>query len=123
MEWLIVLVCIFLNALLAAAEIAFVTLTRSQLREVAKSGKKSAQTLLELRENPERTLSVMQVGISLVGGLAAVVGGAQAHDTIAPYFQREFQISFQAASIVAIALVVIPLTILNVIFAELVPKT
>ena len=123
MEWLIVLVCLFLNALLAAAEIAFVTLTRAQLREVAKSGKKSAQTLLELRENPERTLSVMQVGISMVGALAAAVGGAQAHEVIAPYFQSEFNFSPHTAKILSIALIVIPLTFLNVIFAELVPKT
>lgn len=123
MEWLIVLICLFLNALLAAAEIAFVTLTRAQLREVAKSGKKSAQTLLELRENPERTLSVMQVGISLVGALAAAVGGAEAHQTMAPYFQTELNLSHNSARILAMVLVVVPLTFTSVIFGELVPKT
>ncbi len=123
MEWLIVLVCLFLNALLAAAEIAFVTLTRAQLREVAKSGKKSAQTLLELRENPERTLSVMQIGISLVGALAAAVGGAEAHQSIAPYLQEQFSISDQTSKILSITFIVVPLTFLNVIFGELVPKT
>lgn len=123
MEWLIVLVCLFLNALLAAAEIAFVTLTRAQLREVAKSGKKSAQTLLELRENPERTLSVLQIGISLVGALAAAVGGAEAHQTIAPYFQEKFELSLPTARVLSIIVIVLPLTFVNVIFGELVPKT
>jgi putative hemolysin len=123
MEWIIVLVCLFLNALLAAAEIAFVTLTRAQLREVAKSGKKSAQTLLELRENPERTLSVMQIGISLVGALAAAVGGAEAHQTFAPYLQEKFEVSLPTARFVSIVTVVLPLTFLSVIFGELVPKT
>lgn len=123
MEWIIVVVCLFLNALLAAAEIAFVTLTRAQLREVAKSGKKSAQTLLELRENPERTLSVLQIGISLVGALAAAVGGAEAHQTIAPYFQEKFELSLATARIISIVLIVLPLTFVNVIFGELVPKT
>lgn len=123
MEWLIVLVCLCLNALLAAAEIAFVTLTRAEVREIAKSGKKSAVTLYELRENPERTLSVMQVGISLVGALAAAVGGEQAAADIVPYLIDNFTLGVNTARVIAIISVVIPLTFLQVIFSELVPKT
>jgi putative hemolysin len=123
MEWIVVLVCLFLNALLAAAEIAFVTLTRAQLREAAKTGKKSAVTLIELRENPERTLSVMQIGISLVGALAAAVGGSEAHESIAPYYQNTFAISSSTAHALALFTVVVPITILSVVFGELVPKT
>lgn len=123
MEWLIVAVCLFLNALLAAAEIAFVTLTRAQARELLKSGKKSAQVLAELRENPERTLSVIQVGISLVGFVAAAVGGAEAAETLAPYIQRLSGVGAQTAEAIAIGLLVVPLTFLSVVFGELVPKT
>lgn len=123
MEWLVVAVCLFLNALLAAAEIAFVTLTRAQLREVAKSGKKSAQTLLELRENPERTLSVMQIGISLVGALAAAVSGVQAHQDLVPYFMEHLTVSANTARALSLISIVLPLTFLEVVFGELVPKT
>lgn len=123
MEWLIVAVCLCLNALLAAAEIAFVALTRSQVRELAKSGKKSAMVLLELRENPERTLSVIQVGIGLVGMLAAAVGGAEATRGLAPHIQELGGLGIRASQAIAIGLVVVPLTFLQVIFAELVPKT
>ncbi len=123
MEWIVVLVCLVLNALLAAAEIAFVTLTRAQLRDVAKSGKKSALTLIELRENPERTLSVMQIGISLVGALAAAVGGAEAQQTLGPYIQANFELSAAYAQAISLIAVVVPLTILSVVFGELVPKT
>jgi putative hemolysin len=122
-EWLVVVVCLLLNGLLAAAEIAFVSLTRSQVREAAKQGTPGAKILLQLRENPERTLSVIQVGISLVGALAAAVGGAEAYDTLAPKLQEQFAWSERVATPVAILLVVIPLTLLNVVFAELVPKT
>jgi putative hemolysin len=123
MEWLIIAVCLVLNALLAAAEMAIVTLTRAQIKELVKSGKKSAQTLLILRENPERTLSVMQVGIGLVGSLAAAVGGVEADQLLAPYLVARFALSTQTARVLSIGLVVLPLTFLNVIFAELVPKT
>lgn len=123
MEWIVILICLGLNALLAAAEMAFVTLTRSQVKELSKSGKGSANVLLTLRENPERTLSVMQVGIGLVGAIAAAVGGAEAHANLAPYLMHEFTVNERVAKILSIALVVIPLTFVNVVFAELVPKT
>jgi len=122
-EWLLVVVCLALNALLAAAEIAFVSITRAQVREVLKSGRKSAQALYRLRENPERTLSVLQIGISLVGALAAAVGGAEAQETFTPFILDRFHVSLPVAHAIAIAFVVIPYTITNVIFAELVPKT
>jgi putative hemolysin len=109
--------------MLAAAEIAFVTLTRAQLREVAKSGKRSAQLLLELRENPERTLSVMQIGISLVGALAAAVSGVEANQSLTPYLELRFDWSHEFAKIASIGLIVVPLTAIEVIFGELVPKT
>jgi putative hemolysin len=123
MEFVVIAVCLGLNALLAATEIAFFTLTRSQVKELAKSGKSSAKTLLELRENPERTLSVMQIGISLVGGLAAAVGGAEAHQNLVPYFMNTFHLGNKTAIIVSFISVVVPLTFVQVIFAELVPKT
>lgn len=123
MEWIIVAICLFLNAILASAEIAFVTLTRAQLRELVKTGKKSAETLFILRENPERTLSVMQIGISLVASLAAAVGGVEAQETFAPYLQQRFEINVLLAKTLAIVFLVVPLTFVNVVFAELVPKT
>jgi putative hemolysin len=123
MEWLVVVVCLFLNALLAAVEIAFVSLSRVQVRELLKSGKKSALKLKELRDNPERTLSVIQIGISLVGALAAAVGGAEAYESFTPYISTHFGFGMQTSRIVAIASLVVPYTFVNVIFAELVPKT
>lgn len=123
MEWILVLVCLVLNGLLAAAEIAFVSITRAQVRELVKSGRKSAKALYRLRENPERTLSVLQIGISLVGALAAAVGGAEAQETLSPLITEKFNLSIRVSHALAIAVVVIPYTLTNVIFAELVPKT
>lgn len=123
MEWLIVAVCLVFNALLAAAEIAFVSLTRAQVRELLKNGRRGATALFELRENPERTLSVIQIGISLVGALAAAVGGVEATRSLSPYLLQHMHLSHRTAEALSIALLVVPLTFMNVIFAELVPKT
>jgi putative hemolysin len=123
MEWIVIAICLGLNSLLAAAEIAFVSLTRSQVKELAKSGKAAAKALLLLRENPERTLSVMQIGISLVNALAAAVGGVEAHQKLSPYFQRVLPVGPHSAQVLSIVCVIVPLTFVNVIFSELVPKT
>lgn len=122
-EFLIIACCLVLNALLACFEMAFVSVTKPQLRQLAKSGEESAIRLLELRENPERTLSVVQIGITLVGMISAAVGGAGAEESFAPFFETRFGWSESAAEATAILLIVLPLTFLNVVLGELVPKS
>lgn len=123
MNIIIVFVCLFLNALIACLEMAFVTVTLSQLKKLANDGNKNAQKLLSLRLNPERTLSVLQIGITLVAAVSAAVSGAGAEESISPWIQKTFQLSETASEYVAVAIVVIPLTFLTVVIGELVPKT
>ena len=58
-EIAIVVLCLFANALIAGAEMAFVAVSRPGLRELVRQGQKKADILLRLRERPERTLAVM----------------------------------------------------------------
>ncbi|MFZ4405569.1 MAG: CNNM domain-containing protein, partial [Pseudobdellovibrionaceae bacterium] len=122
-EIIVVAVCLFLNALFAAYEMAFVSVPRSELRGLARSGNKAAKALLSLREHPERTLSAIQVGITLVSAIAAAVGGVGAAETLEPYFMQKFSMSERVAEVLSVALVVIPITYLSVVIGELVPKT
>jgi putative hemolysin len=122
-ELIVVALCILLNAILAAVEMAFVTISKPELRLRARKGDARAEQLLKLRENPERALSVIQIGITFVGAVSAAVGGAGAQESLAPYFQSEWFLSEDWAEILAITLVVIPLTYASVVLGELVPKT
>ncbi len=123
LEGLIILICLLLNALLAGAEMAFVTVSRPTLRELVRQGHTEAKLLLGLRENPERTLSVVQVGITLIGALAAAVGGAGAEELLSPGIETSLGVGGNTADTIAIGLVVLPLTYLTVVIGELVPKT
>lgn len=118
----IVVLCLLANALIAGVEMAFVAVNRPSLRELARQGQKKAEIFLRLREHPERTLAVMQIGITLVGALAGAVGGAGAEEQLSPLFE---QVGFSetTADSLAIGAVVIPLTYLTVVIGELVPKT
>lgn len=122
-EIVIISICLFLNALLSAYEMAFVTVSKGALRNLAKEGNPDALRLFSLRENPERTLSIIQIGITVVGVLSSAVGGAGASESIEPYIRSRFSIGEGAAEFIAISLVVLPLTYLNVVVGELTPKS
>lgn len=122
-ELLVIVICLLLNAVLAGAEIAFVAVNRPLLRQLVRQGDKKAKLLLHLRENPERTLSVMQVGITLVGALAGAVGGAGAEELLSPMLENLLNVGEATADTIAIGLVVLPLTYFTVVVGELVPKS
>ncbi len=121
-ELVVVILCLFFNMALSGAEMAFVTVRRQQLKALVNTNKK-ARRLLKLKENPERTLSVIQIGITLVGAIAAAVGGAGAQETLTPYLMSTTTLSEETAEALAITLAVLPISYLNVVIGELVPKT
>ncbi len=122
-ELIIMMLCLAANAILAAFEIAFVTLPRAKLKELTQHSNSAAKTLLTLRANPERTLSVIQVGITMVGALAAAVGGAEAQASLAPWLSENFGVRLSTGQVLSVLCIVVPWTMLTVVFGELVPKT
>ncbi len=116
-------ICLLINGFLSGLEMAFVAVGRPRLRELARTGNRDAQKILALRDNPERTLSVLQVGITLVGVLAAAVGGAGAEEAFSPILESRFALSENTAEIISILFIVLPYTYLSVVIGELVPKS
>lgn len=122
LELIVVIVCLILNAILSGTEMAFVSTGRAHLRELAKQGSVKAQHLIAMKSRPERILSIIQIGITLVGAIAAAVGGAGAGETLSPFLESRFGVSTDTAESISLALVVLPLTVFSVIFGELFPK-
>jgi putative hemolysin len=120
-ELIIICICLAFNALLSLVEMAFVSVSKSELRGLSKSNP-NALKLLKLRNHPERTLSVLQIGITIVGALSAAIGGIGAEEKLSPYFES-LGWSEHLAEGVSVILVVIPITYLNVVLGELVPKS
>jgi len=113
---------IVLNSVFAAYEIALASVTRAQLQVLKGQHRTGASIAFHMKDNMEASLAVVQLGITLVGAVAAAVGGAGAGEDLAPWLQRSLQVSEGMAAFLAISLVVLPLTVVTIIFGELVPK-
>lgn len=119
----IVCFCLFFNAILSCAEMAFVTIDDKLLRKKVLAGDKHAAYIEEMGKSPERILSVVQIGITLVGAISGAVSGAGAEESLAPLLMKYFSITEHLAETLAIIAIVAPLTILSVVIGELVPKS
>ncbi|OPY02770.1 MAG: Magnesium and cobalt efflux protein CorC [Syntrophorhabdus sp. PtaB.Bin047] len=119
---IIIIVLLILNGVFSAAETAIVASRKSKIKELLRKRKdRKTEMLLNLKENPERFLSTVQIGITLFGTLASAVGGLMAVKYLMPVIARvEFLKPF--AESIAVAIVVCILTYLFIVFGELVPK-
>jgi len=119
---LIVIACILLNAALAAIEVAFISASKAEVKAYAGPEEVGVSRYLRLRATPERALSTIQVGITLVSIVSGAVGGAGAQQVLAPYLQAQFGMSTRGANVLAIGTVAVPLMLATVVVGELVPK-
>lgn len=109
------------NGLFAMAEIAVVSSKKGRLRRLADQGNGRAKIALELAESPNRFLSTVQIGITLVGIFAGAFGGATlAAKLTGPIAQIEFLAPH--ADKIAFGLVVAVITYFSLVMGELVPK-
>lgn len=120
---LLVLVALTLvNAFFSASEIAILSVRKTRLRELGEAGEGAALVALQLREDPERFLATVQIGITVVGATAGAFGGLVLDEPFAA-FLRAHGVSAVAAERVAFALVVSLVSVLSVVIGELVPKS
>ncbi len=121
LEIIVVLLMIGANAIFAAYEIALASVSLSRLQVMAAEGRMGAAAAQFMKEEIEKSLAVVQLGITLVGYIAAATGGASAGDDIAPRL-RELGLGPVSATVLAMTIVVLPLTAVTIVIGELVPK-
>lgn len=119
----ILIICglILLNGIFSMSEVALISARKSKLSTEAKRGHKSAAVALALSEEPERFLSTVQIGITLIGILTGLFSGA----TIANDFGRILITCGVKPSIamgLSKVLIVTVVTYLSIVVGELVPK-
>ncbi len=122
-ECLLVLVLILANGFFSGAEMAIVASRRGRLRQMAEAGDAAAKTALELASSPDRFLPTVQIGITLVGTLAAAYGGDRLVSDLADWLGSVLPPGLaSAARSIALTMFVALLSFFTLLLGELVPK-
>lgn len=120
-EIIIILLLILLNGIFSLAEIALISARKSKLMADAKRGSHAAQRALDMANEPDRFLSTVQIGITLIGILTGLYSG----DVLAADFATiltGWGVPAVYAPSIAQSLIVFIVTYLSIVAGELVPK-
>jgi putative hemolysin len=118
----IVLLLIVVNCVFAMAEIAMISARKARLLPLAESGNPGAQAAIELKADPSRLLSTVQIGVTLIAVLSGTFGEATLGDRLEHYLQMYPGVIEQYAHVISMAIVVIGISYFSLILGELVPK-
>lgn len=122
---LVVILCLILaNGFFAASEIAMIAVRKSRIEALLERGYRSAAAVARLKNDPDRFLATVQIGVTIVSSFASAIGGAAAIGYLKPLIAAS-SVSFiaQWAEAIALAIVVLPISYLSLVLGELVPKS
>ena len=117
----IILLLTLFNGLFSMAEFAIVSARKVRLSQRVADGDKGAAVALELAEEPNRLLSAVQIGITVISIVSGAYGGAALSGYVAAPLRSIPQIA-PYSDLLALVLVVAVITYLTLVFGELVPK-
>ena len=116
-----ILLLILINGAFAMSELALVSVRRARLAVMQRKGAAGAATASRLAENPQLFLPTLQVGLTLVGILTGVFGGARIASRLAAELAR-VRLLAPVAEELSLVLVVVVITYATLVIGELVPK-
>jgi putative hemolysin len=122
LEFTVIGLLIAVNAVFVAAEIALVTVRRSRIRQLTDEGDRRARRVARMIERPGRLLATIQLAITFIGFLAAAFAGASIAGQLADWFRQVGSLS-TSADILALLIVTLIVSLVTIVFGELVPKT
>jgi putative hemolysin len=120
-EIIIILLLILANSVLSMSETAFVSVRKVRLQQNAQDGDARAVLALELANDPDKFLSTLELGMTLINTLTGVFGGALIAQWLARYLRLIPVLAPYSDSISLIVIVVI-ITYFTLVLGELVPK-
>lgn len=103
------------------SEIALISSRKSRLETAAKKGSKTAKTALDLANSPNKFLSAVQIGITLIGILTGIYSGDKITEDV-EFFVSGFSVLQPYANSIAVGIVVVILTFFSLVLGELLPK-
>jgi len=123
-EAVVIFILILLNGFFSGAEIAIISSKRSSMDRLSREGRRSAKVVSRMKDDPEKFLATIQIGVTVVSTLASVIGGVAAAEFLKPVF-RSIPIEKVRASaeFLSVGVVVVVISFALLIMGELVPKS
>ena len=121
MEIVIIFLLILLNGIFSMSEIALISARKNRLETAAKKGNTSAKTALDLANSPNKFLSTVQIGITLIGILTGIYSGDKITTDVETFF-ASYTLTSPYAHSIAVGVVVVVLTFFSLVLGELLPK-
>jgi putative hemolysin len=123
-ELFIILLLILINGFFSSSEIALISFKRGRLKALVEEGNHRARIIEKLQQNPDQLFATVQVGVTLVGTLASVYGGASLVGPVQAMIESvglPFLVEFAREA--AFVVVVTVITYMSIVIGELVPKS
>jgi putative hemolysin len=119
---LAILVCLLGNGFFSGSEIAILSVRKSRIESLLAEGSKAAKRVKDLQDDMDDFLATAQIGVTLMGTLAGVLGGYLASRHLQPFLEttgieRILPPALEATFIVGLGIVFVEL-----VLGELVPK-
>jgi putative hemolysin len=121
LDIVLLFILFLLNGVFAMSELAVASARKTRLQQWAEEGDERAAVALRLAEHPNRFLSTVQIGITLIGIVTGFYGGATLSEPVARFLARAPAIASYSQTI-AVVFVVGIVTYLSLLVGELVPK-
>jgi putative hemolysin len=123
-EAVLIVVLILANGFFAASEIAMIATRKSRVDALLEKGVKSASAVARLKNDPDRFLATVQIGVTVVSSLASAIGGAAAIGYLKPQIESlPLPLIPQWGEAIAIIAIVLPISYFSLVLGELVPKS
>jgi CBS domain containing-hemolysin-like protein len=123
LRFIIFIAILALNAYFSAAEVALVVARRSKLEELARQGHLGARAALQVLSNPERLLSVTQVGVTLASLALGWAGEQTIHEVmIALFMPMAEALGETTLHLVSFGMAFMITSFFHVVVGEVVPK-
>ncbi len=117
----ILLLLMLVNAMFAMAEMSIVSSRKARLQQMANEGNAGAATALELSAHPDRFLSTVQIGLTLI----SILTGAFGERSLVANVSKRLEVYPQVvrySETLGFAIVIVVLTYVTLVIGELVPK-
>src|SRR5262249_8418830 len=123
-EIALIFVFILITAFFSASEIAIIATRKTRIQSLVEKGVRSAAAVVRLKDEPDRFLATVQIGVTIMATLASAIGGAVSIKYLKPVIQS-VPVPFvqEWAESLTILVVTAPIAYFSLILGELVPKS